>query len=273
MKKLGSLLLIILMLTCVVSFGVAEEAAVRPLLLQGAMTVETEAMMEALEDAEAIELYGFPFVTGTLDGYPVVVSRTLVGMVNAAQSTTIAIMTFDPIAVINQGTAGGHDEALHKGDIVLGVSTVNINNFRSEWADVGAGIDATKWINSNTSVLVDGEIQSVDALYSDEGLLEIARSVSGKYEAGNVVEGVIGSGDVWNKELDRINLIHAQQNTSCEEMETFAVAQVCSFMDVPFLGVRVLSNNELHKEDFDPQTGIDCQMFTLEIAKAIISAL
>lgn len=273
MKKLVSALLIVLMLAGMATVVTAEEAAVRPLLLQGAMTVETDAMMEALDDAIAIELYGFPFVMGTIDGYPVVVSRTLVGMVNATLSTTLAIMTWDPIAVINQGTAGGHDVALHKGDIVLGASTVNINNIRTEWADVGAGIDAFQWTNSTTSVMVDGEMQKVDALYPDEGLLEIARSVIGAYDKGNVVEGVIGSGDVWNKELDRINLIHEQQNTACEEMETFAVAQVCAFMDVPFLGVRILSNNELHKEDFDAQTGIDCQMFTLEIAKAIIASL
>ena len=78
---------------------------------------------------------------------------------------------------------------------------------------------------------------------------------------------------MWNKELDRIALIHAQFNTSCEEMETYAVAQVCAYMETPFLGIRILSNNEIHQESFDPQTGPDCQNYVLDVARAIIKTL
>lgn len=272
MKKTLSLLLSLLMLLTLASSALAESAEPRPILLQGAMDVETKAMMEALEGAKEETIAGYTFVTGTLDGYPVVVNKTQVGMVNAAATTTIGIMTYNPIAVINQGTAGGHDEALHQGDIVIGAKTVNINSFKSEWADVDAGIDPTKWENRSTEVLIEGEIKDVMELTSDAALMAIAESVKDQYEMGQVVQGVIGSGDVWNKELDRINLIHSQFNTSCEEMETFAVAQVCAYFDVPFLGLRILSNNELHKENFDPQTGVDCQEFTLVVTKALIEA-
>lgn len=267
MKKLLSLLLTLLLLVSIAVPVLGEEAS-RPILIQGAMDLETSTMMEALEGAETQVLYGYTFVTGKLDGYPVVISKTQVGMVNAAASTTIGIMTFNPVAVINQGTAGGHAEALHKGDIVIGTTTVNINSFKSDWAAKGAGIDPTKWINRSTEVLVNGAIESVDKLGSDPALVEIAKAVA--YTKGALVEGVIGSGDVWNKELDRIALINSQFDTACEEMETFSVAQVCVYMGTPFLGIRILSNNEIHEESFDPATGPDCQNYVLDVARAMI---
>ena len=57
-------------------------------------------------------------------GYPVVVSRTEQGLANAGVATALAIKYFNPIAVINQGTSGGHDPELHTFDIVIGETTV-----------------------------------------------------------------------------------------------------------------------------------------------------
>lgn len=270
-KAIVTLLVGLMMISMIPTITLAEGESLRPIIIQGAMNLETSLMMEALDDAEEINIAGYTFVKGTLEGYPVVVSKTQVGMVNAATTTTIAIMTWNPIAVLNQGTAGGHDVALHQGDIVLGSSTANINSFKSDWAAEGAGIDPTKWINRSTEIFLDGEIKDVDVLTSDASLIAIAQTVP--YEKGNLVEGVIGSGDVWNKELDRISLIHSQFNTSCEEMETFSVAQVCSYFEVPFLGIRILSNNELHQESFNPQTGADCQEYVLDVVRAIIATL
>ena len=47
------------------------------------------------------------FYKGTINDYPVVVSVTEIGMTNAAVATTLGIENFNPIAIINQGTAGG----------------------------------------------------------------------------------------------------------------------------------------------------------------------
>ena len=40
---------------------------------------------------------------------------------------------------------------------------------------------------------------------------------------------------------------------------------------VPFIGIRVLSNTDLHGEEFDPQTAIHCQQFVIDYAKALIN--
>lgn len=249
-----------------------KEPVQKPIVLQGAMDVETEFMMEALEDSEEFTLGGYDFARGTLEGYPVIVSKTQVGMVNAATSTTLAIEELDPLVIINQGTMGGHDKELHRGDIVLGNETANINSFKSEWKDIGEGMDPANWEWRTSEINLSGDsFEDVSVLNIDSDYLAIAESVKDTYTKGEVVKGLIGSGDVWNKELDRINLIQEEFNTSGEEMETFAVAQVCKQLgDVPLLSVRILSNAELHKEDFEPETAVDCQEYVLDIARKII---
>ena len=70
------------------------------------------------------------FWRGTVDGYPVIVSRTPMGASHAA-ATALAIERYHPQAIINQGTAGGHDPTLRVGDIVLGTSAVSLAAFKT----------------------------------------------------------------------------------------------------------------------------------------------
>ena len=91
-----------------------------------------------------------------------------------------------------------------------------------------------------------------------------------RYTRGRVVEGVIGSANVWNNELDRIAWFHQRYGTSVEEMEGAAAAQICAAYGVPFLCVRVLSNNKTNGGAYDPTTAADCQRFVLELAAAYL---
>ena len=97
-----------------------------PIVIQGAMPVETQVLADALQNRTEQQVQGWTFWSGTIDGYPVVVSKTKKGMTNAAASTALAIERFHPLAIINQGTAGGHDPALHVLDIVVGTATANL---------------------------------------------------------------------------------------------------------------------------------------------------
>ena len=109
----------------------AGEAARPPVVVQGAMDVEIRALAAALQDATEEQVAGWTFWRGTLDGYPVVVSKTLKGMANAAAATALAAERYHPAAIINQGTAGGHEPELHVYDIVLGVQSVNLGSFKT----------------------------------------------------------------------------------------------------------------------------------------------
>ncbi len=245
----------------------------RPLLIQGAMDVETEIMMAALENHEEVTLGVWKYTKGTINDYPVIISRTRIGMSNAAASTVLAIEQFNPVAIINQGTAGGHDPDLHKYDIVLGKYIVNMGAFKTDFVEKGEGIHPTTWNQLNLEVMDQetSEWKGISHFESDVKLLEAANSVKDLYTKGKVVEGTIGSADEWNKEIDRILWLHETLGTSAEEMETASVAQIAKNYAIPFLSIRILSNNEVHKEEYDRTTGEDSQRFTIEVASEYIN--
>ena len=87
--------------------------------VQGAVDGELEQLIEAVGTPSPRVIDGFSFWEGEIAGSPVVVSRTEVGMVNAAIATTLLIREYSPKAILNQGTAGAADPALRVGDIVL----------------------------------------------------------------------------------------------------------------------------------------------------------
>jgi adenosylhomocysteine nucleosidase len=105
----------------------------------------------------------------------------------------------------------------------------------------------------------------------DEGLLAAAKSVRGTYRKGRVVEGVIGSSEVWNSELDRIERFHDQFGTAAEEMETASAAQIAGVFQIPLLGIRVLSNNITNGGTYDARTGEACQEYVYGVVKVYIS--
>jgi adenosylhomocysteine nucleosidase len=237
----------------------------KPILLQGAMDSETKEFIAALDGAKHTCIGGYAFTEGMLDGRPVVISKTLMGMANAAAATAIGIMAYRPRAVINQGTAGGHTPALRRGDLVLGARLVTIQYTASQWTPAGGGVHTENWRHMATEL--PGQTKRTNSLSADENLLAIAQSIP--YARGRLLTGTIGTGDVFNREVDRIAQLRAQLGTDCEQMEAFPAAQVCAGFSVPCLCIRVISNNELRREGFDEGTAADSQRFTLAVAGRI----
>ncbi len=236
---------------------VQEKPTLQPIVIQGALPVESERMAAKLDNATVETIGGWKFWKGTYKGYPVVVSKTRMGMSNSAAATALAIQHYQPIAIINQGTAGGHDPDLHVFDIVLGKYTTNIGAFKTPHKPIGGGSNALEW-NEAFDVLPDDESDpepiAIRKFEGDKELLTAAYKAKVNYTKGQVVEGVIGSADTWNNELDRIKLFHTVYGTSVEEMEAASVAQIAQQFKVPFLGIRVLSNNITNNGAYDPAT-------------------
>jgi adenosylhomocysteine nucleosidase len=248
----------------------------RPVVVQGAMPVEAEKLASRLDKVGMEKVGGWTFWRGTLDGYPVIVSKTLKGVSNSAAATAIAAERYHPAAIINQGTAGGHDPQLQVYDIVLGTYSVNLGAFKTAYRKRGQGSDSLEWkpmdlMASEGSAGEDPKAQTMRRFKGDERLLAAAESVKHLYRKGRVVQGVIGSADVWNSELDRIRRFRTQFETTVEEMETASAAQVAGFFQIPFLGIRVLSNNITNGGKYDAQTGLACQEYVYEVVKAYIA--
>ena len=248
------------------------KSRVRPILIEGAMNTETEILIRALKNPVAYRELNYLFVAGTYKNYPVVIVRTEIGMANAAASTALAIKKFNPIAVINQGTAGGHDSALKIGDIVIGEKSFDHTAFRSAYSAAGEGIDLTKQENIGTYAYdkASGKFQAYTEYFADPTLLNVAKKVAAANKNFNVVSGVIGTGNTWLECVDYINFLHEKYGSSCEEMETTCAAQICQNAGVPFIGIRVLSDNITVNDKYVPETATICQDFVLLVVENYI---
>nr|WP_197684181.1 5'-methylthioadenosine/S-adenosylhomocysteine nucleosidase [Planococcus antarcticus] len=256
-----------------------KEQTKRPILIQGPMPIEAENFAERLENVE-IEESGstFEFYIGTVDGYPVIVSKTGKGMENTAAATAIAIEKYNPAAIINQGTSGGHDPELNVFDIVLGERTVNIGSMKTGDRVEGEGIEATEWkpmdvMASEGSAGEDPNAEKARYYEGDAELLAAANRVNDSYTQGKIVEGTIGSADLWNNEVDRINWFHKNYETSVEEMESASSAMISKAYDVPFLAIRILSNNKTNDGAYNPETAAANQEYVYEVVQEYIAFL
>ncbi|OXS63770.1 adenosylhomocysteine nucleosidase [Bacillus sp. V-88] len=250
----------------------------QPILIQGPMPIEAEKFAGKLENVKEETSGSFVFYKGTVDDYPVIVAKTGKGMENTAAATAVAIEKYNPVAIINQGTSGGHDPALNVFDIVLGERTVNLGSLKTGNMADEEGIEPTSWkpmdlMASEGSAGEDPNAEKIRYYDGDEALLAAADAVKDTYKKGKVVEGTIGSADVWNNEVDRIQWFHEKYGTSVEEMEGAAAAQIAGAYDVPFLGIRVLSNNKTNGGAYNPDTAAANQGYVYEVVKEYIKEM
>ncbi len=253
------------------------EGAQRPIIVQGPMPIEAENFAKKLDKVKVERSGNFVFYKGKLNNYPVIVAKTGKGMENAAAATAVAIEKYKPIAIINQGTSGGHNPELNVFDIVLGKTTTNIGSLKTTHLEAGQGIDPTSWIPMDLMASEgsgsDDSANQVRHYEGDKDLLAAANAVKDTYTKGKVVEGTIGSADFWNSEVDRIQWIHEKYGTDVEEMEGASVAQIADAYDVAFLGVRILSNNITNGGTYNAGTAAANQDYVYEVVKEYISMI
>ena len=251
--------------------GIKQMNTEQPIAVQGAMDVEISALLNEMNVYKEEKHGNYTFYVGKIGDIPVVVSKTGIGMVHAAASTTLLIEKYHPRTIINQGTAGGHDPNLRVFDTVIGTEVINIGNLRTEYLEEDQGMKPDTWIFMPTRMMENGEERQYESFQSNPELVKIALSVADKYKYGTVVKGKVGSADFWNREIDRIQWFHENAGTSVEEMEAAAVAQVAKGYNIPYLSVRTVSNSEVSGDDIEDldtagQYGAE---FTVEIVKAM----
>lgn len=240
---------------------------------------KTIMIMGAMEDAELnllkgklenIEIYnenGFFFYKGNLLDNNVILCCTKIGVINATLATQIGILKFKPDIIIGQGIAGGHGYNVHANDIVVGTEIININTIETNKKEIGEGSDSLEWKLNSFENDID---ETLVIIKSDSELIDITKNV--KYEYGNVLFGRIGSGDVWNKETDRILMFNEKYETLCEEMEGYAISKVANLYKIPMIIIRAISNNEILNEEYNRVVGKYAQEFVLSLIEKIINS-
>lgn len=274
MKKILALTCLLLMLLS------AGCLAAKPIVVFGAMGVETHHLMNKLEKPKFKKVANHNCAFGKIDGYPVVVMSTHMGMVNGASAATIAMEKFKPLYALSTGTAGAHRDQLRLNDIILCDRMCNSNMYVSEPRPRGAGSNGNDWSYEDSEICLNGQWDRIRYLRSDAKLMAIAKNTP--YTKGLLVVGTSTSGDVWNRECDEIDFIRSNFDTHCEDMETFAIASVCAKYGVPMMGVRIICNNELVEvtngnvlgaEDFYTTSAKNEQEYVYDVIKGIVKSI
>jgi adenosylhomocysteine nucleosidase len=199
----------------------------------GAMEPEVIMLRELLTDTQTQSSGDFEFYRGKLDGKAAVLVRCGIGKVNAAVGCTLLIDKYHPDFVVNTGSAGGIGGGLSVGDAVISDGIihydVDVTAFNYEPGQV-PGMPAVFSVPENLIKLAE---QAVDEL-KGEGILPAEF---------NHVRGIIGSGDVFMHNPERIAAVSAQfPKMRAVEMESAAIAQTCFLFKVPCLVIRALSD-------------------------------
>ncbi len=246
----------------------AESGPPVDVVVQGAVDTELQPLIAALADKETIQIAAWTFWRGRLGGKRVVVSRTEVGPMNASVATALAIVTFHPRLIINQGTAGALDPSLKVYDIVAGEATVDYGAFRSTHADAGAGVSQSRWAPMSHWLRPDGK-ERVEFKQFPGDADALATTLATPNPRGRVVRGVIGSAFEFNREIDRLVWANRTYGAVSEDMESAFAGGTATGFGIRFVAIRIISDSEFHSPEFQRIAGEYCASFVVEVVKRI----
>ncbi len=228
----------------------------KKLLIQGA--IESEICwyleQECFQKAEKTTRNGFLFYRTEQEGREILLQLTKMGTIYAAIATMTAIYEFQPDIIINQGTAGAQVDTLKSGDLVIGSQAVNVHSLEMPKRDFGEGMAPEEWLKMETEYVAA----------APELVQKFEQEIGQETRTGKVVSGILGTGDLFSKEKDRIQWLHDTFGHLSEDMESFAVYKTCQECGVPCVALRVISNNELLNEDYDKRTSLELQRVVWE---------
>lgn len=230
------------------------------ILIQGAMNIEVEELVSKLDERTKKVIAGYEFYEGIMNKKRIIISKTEIGVINATIATTIAITNFHPDIVINQGIAGGHRKDIHVGDIIIGEKCCNINAYKMPIKAEKQGSNPFEWKPNKRGRNVQyGDIEIVDF---------IEKSLKEKC-SNKIYKGILGSGDLFSKEIDRIIWINNTFGNYCEDMESIGVYTACNRFKIPCVGVRIISNSEILLEELDESKAIELQRILINVINDI----
>lgn len=180
---------------------------------------ELEPLLERLENKRTEERLMRSFITGEYAGLTVTAVIGGVGKVNGAVTAQELITAFGAEKIIFTGLAGGLDDTLKIGDVIIGAEILHHD------------LDMKIMENDQFPGM------PTDFFRGDPELLELCRGLGDNLRFGRIVTG---EKFITAKERDAIiEAFHPQ----CVDMESAAVAQVCWFFRTPLLVIRALSDN------------------------------
>lgn len=192
----------------------------------GAMQIEVELLIDALENKSMETISGYDYYHGHLCGQEVVVAKCGVGKVNAAVCAQTMILTYHPNLVINTGVAGGLTSKLSIGDIAVAKDLVQHDFDTSAVGDPVGFVSTVNRLDFPCAEwVVNGILSAVNALNLKGEIVRVA------------------SGDQFiSQREDKMRIVSLFQADACE-MEGCAIAQVCLINNTECAVIRAISDS------------------------------
>lgn len=216
----------------------------KPVLLLYAFAEEGKTVAASMTITDRDTVLGREVQLGTVSGQTVILAETGVGMTNAAMTTQALIDRYSPRCLLLTGIAGGIDTSVHVGDITAA----------SIWIEHDYGYLGGRGFEPESLKIFDaalGKLVRAREIYADGSLLAIAQMIpvdsldlspiNGRtphLTIGGV--GVSGNQFIDNKEHRA--WLSAEFGALVTDMESAAVAQVCTVNGLPFLIFRSASD-------------------------------
>lgn len=217
------------------------------------MQEEMQEIRKIMDNIQEKSIHGLVIYEGEINGLKLILTQSGVGKVNAARTTQILIDYYLIKCMINVGSAGGVQENLKIGDIVIGESLLQHD------------FDITAFGHPKGYITNLGINFKSDKEWIKKAQQAIKKVVEQEKEV-NVVTGIIASGDIFCTNVEMKNKINSKFNAICVEMEGAAIAQVCTLNQIPFLIIRSISdvpngNNQIDFAIFLEQASKRCAQF------------
>lgn len=150
---------------------------------------------------------------------------------------------------------GGYTKDIHKGDIVIGIDAINITSVEPK----GEGKNIEDY---EITTFLHGEENKLIYRKADKKLVEFIKE---KFKDDNLHFGIVGSGDIFNKNKEVINNINKKYGVICEDMECVSIYQVAKIFNIPVVSIKGISNNEVLEEEYDYTVSHKLQEFAWNV--------
>ena len=223
----------------------------------GALDIELERLIGAMQGPVHREISGVPFTCGRLLGTDVVIARAGVGKVNAAVCAQTMALIYEPELIINSGVSGALSPELRVGDVVIGTDVVQHD------------VDTTAMGDE------PGFVSTVDRLsFPLDNFASTAIAAAAEELGIRAVRGRIASGDQFVASTERKEEIVRLFSAVTCEMEAGAIAHVCFLNRIPCAVIRSISDggNEeapMSYEEFLPLAAKNSSELTLAYLKSL----
>lgn len=232
------------------------------LIIAAMADVELNFLIKRLKQLKTEKTNLCTFYLGKIAQKDIILCDAKVGLINTAAAITLAIEKYQPDYIINQGCSGGFGKNIHQSDIVVGTECINITSIMTKYKEEGQGYSLDDWDFIN---YLAGEKDRLVPQKASEELIEKVKKIEPSYTQGKIHYGVIGSGDIWNKQCDWMLHLNKKYHILCEDMEGIAVYTIANQYHIPAIDIRVISDNEILKEEYDRNISLKAQEFTMNL--------